>query len=104
MRLAHVIIKSPIGYRLDKAGMRNKNVEILGASDTQYYCECGYFELLRRSDDQSDPVRHRFSIALFALQECAPYAFCKLSEVEEEAKRQLLLFVKKITEEMRGRK
>ena len=43
-RIAHIIIESPIGHPLDKSGIRKKEVKILGAHDTMYFCSCGYSE------------------------------------------------------------
>lgn len=43
-RIAHIIIESPINHSLDKSGIRKKEVKILGAYSTMYFCRCGYSE------------------------------------------------------------
>lgn len=46
-KIAHVIVECSVGHRLNKTGMRKKEVEILETATKTIFCECGYFEIIR---------------------------------------------------------
>ncbi len=47
LKIAHVIVECPVDHKLNKTGIRKKEVEILGAVTKTIFCECGYFEVIR---------------------------------------------------------
>lgn len=47
LTLVHVIIECPIGHKLNKTGIREKEVKILGVETKTIFCKCGYFEVAR---------------------------------------------------------